>query len=162
MSRLHSRYWSLTRKPSISLMAIMFLFAPAATRAYVRASQAAAERFHFDFAHNRRCYVATALPDLPFADSSFQLALTSHLLFVYDAHFSFADHLAALTELVRVSPAQVRVHPIVDSKGTPYRRLNDLRVALSRMKITTDIQRVRRTWITGAAQMLICRKALSL
>ena len=82
------------------------------THADVRASQAAAERFHSDFVRNHHWYLAAALPDLPFADSSFQLALTSHLLLVYDAHFSFADQLAALTELVRVSPTEVRVHPI--------------------------------------------------
>jgi hypothetical protein len=127
-------------------------------QAYVRASQAAAGQFHADFARHRRWYLAAALPRLPFADSSFPLALTSHLLFVYDAHFSFSDHLAALMELVRVSPAEVRVHPIVESNGAPYARLDDLRGALKQLDVATGIQPVRRTWITGAAQMLICRK----
>ena len=126
--------------------------------AYVRASQAAADMFRVDYARNGQWYVGAALPVLPFADCSFRLALTSHLLFVYEAHFSFGDHLAALLELVRVSPAEVRVHPIVESTGAPYSRLRELRDALSQHKVTTEIRPAKGTWIVGAAQALICRR----
>jgi len=128
------------------------------TETYVRASQVAATRFQADFTSNGSRYLAALLPELPFADSSFELALVSHLLFVYDTHLSFAEHLSAILELVRVSPGGVRVHPVVESSGRQYGRMDDLRAALGRLNVHTDIKPVTATWIAGAAQMLICRK----
>jgi hypothetical protein len=124
---------------------------------YIRASQAAADQFRADYVRHGQWYVAAALPFLPFSDRSFKLTLTSHLLFLYPAHFSFADHLAALLELVRVTRDEVRVHPIVDPTGAPYSQLSELRDALGRREVITEIRPVERTWIVGARQMLICR-----
>jgi hypothetical protein len=123
---------------------------------YVLASQAAAAQFRADYVRHGQWYVAAILPFLPFSDRSFRLTLASHLLFLYPAHFSFADHLAALLELIRVTHAEVRVHPIVDATGARYPQLPQLRDALGRREVVTEIRPVERTWIVGARQMLIC------
>lgn len=57
-------------------------------------------------------YVVGALPSLPFATQSFDLALCSHLLFTYSEQFTTAFHIASLRELVRVA-REVRVFPLV-------------------------------------------------
>lgn len=56
-------------------------------------------------------YVAGALPDLPFLDDAFSLALSAHLLFLYDDRFDRAFHAASLRELARVA-REVRVYPL--------------------------------------------------
>ena len=48
-------------------------------------------------------YVAAALPRLPFADASFDLALCSHLLFTWANVFDAAWHEAAIREMARVA-----------------------------------------------------------
>jgi hypothetical protein len=91
---------------------------------------AALERFAADFAPGDGRYVAAALPHLPFADRSFALALSGHLLFTYPGHLAFEDHLAALRELIRVSSDEARVFPLIDTELTAYPRLDELRARL--------------------------------
>ena len=49
-------------------------------------------------------YVEAELPALPFADGSFDLALCSHLLFLYSRQLDQSFHVAAAVELCRVAP----------------------------------------------------------
>ena len=56
-------------------------------------------------------YIAASMPKLPFPDGSFDLALCSHLLFLYSEQLDLAFHLAALRELLRVAK-EVRVFPL--------------------------------------------------
>lgn len=58
-------------------------------------------------------YVAGELPELPFADGSFDLALVSHLLFLYSEQLSLEFHLRAVDELLRVA-GEVRIFPLLD------------------------------------------------
>ena len=50
-------------------------------------------------------YVEASLPSLPFADAAFDLALCSHLLFLYSRQFDEAFHVAALRELYGLDPS---------------------------------------------------------
>lgn len=59
-------------------------------------------------------YVVAELPQLPFGDRTFDLALSSHLLFTYSEQFSADFHVAALRELLRVA-SEVRIFPIVEN-----------------------------------------------
>ncbi|MEM8639904.1 MAG: class I SAM-dependent methyltransferase [Cyanobacteria bacterium P01_G01_bin.54] len=59
-------------------------------------------------------YVVGKLPTLPFGDRSFNLALSSHLLFTYSDQLSAELHVAALRELLRVA-GEVRIFPIVEN-----------------------------------------------
>jgi hypothetical protein len=62
-------------------------------------------------------YVDAGLPVLPFADASFDLALCSHLLFLYSALLDEAFHRASIRELCRVA-AEVRVFPLLALDGS--------------------------------------------
>jgi hypothetical protein len=58
-------------------------------------------------------YVAAALPELPFVDRSFDLALCSHLLFLYTEHLNEDFHVRSVLELGRVA-REVRIYPMLD------------------------------------------------
>jgi SAM-dependent methyltransferase len=66
-------------------------------------------------------YVAAALPALPFADASFDLALCSHLLFLYTTQLGEAFHRDAIREMCRVA-GELRIFPLVALGGqrSPY------------------------------------------
>lgn len=62
-------------------------------------------------------YRFAELPKLPYADKSFDLVLSSHLLFVYDDRLDFAFHKASIEEMLRVAK-EVRLFPLVDYKNS--------------------------------------------
>lgn len=61
-------------------------------------------------------YVAAALPALPFADQAFDLVLSSHFLFLYDAQLGGDFHLAAIREMLRLGH-ELRIFPLLDLDG---------------------------------------------
>ena len=76
---------------------------------------AAMKRFLDDFrqAGEGERYVAGGLPDLPFDDDSFDLALCGHYLFLYSHMQSFEYHLDSVHQMLRVA-REVRIHPLLD------------------------------------------------
>lgn len=103
-------------------------------------------------------YIAAALPDLPFASSTFDLALCSHLLFTWATHLDESWHLAALIELCRVAE-EVRVFPLVlQGTGQPVEFLPSLRTRLhNQFGITSEIVSVPYEFQVGAHHMLKLR-----
>lgn len=76
----------------------------------------AARDFAADLLARPGSYIAAGLPSLPFPDRSFDLVLSSHLLFTYGERFDDAFHLAALRELVRVAPWAGATVPAVGAR----------------------------------------------
>ena len=66
-------------------------------------------------------YIDAELPNLPFEDNSFDMALSSHLLFLYSDHLDEAFHKAAIDEMLRVAK-EVRIFPLLtlDNKPSPH------------------------------------------
>ena len=66
-------------------------------------------------------YIEASLPALPFADGSFDLALCSHLLFLYSEQLGQTLHYQVIQELCRVA-GDVRVFPLLalGGKRSPY------------------------------------------
>jgi len=66
-------------------------------------------------------YVAAELPRLPFHAQSFDLALCSHLLFLYSDQLDLSFHLRAIDEMLRIAN-EVRIFPVVglDAKPSPH------------------------------------------
>lgn len=107
-------------------------------------------------------YIAAALPDLPFTDKSFDLALCSHLLFTWATHLDEQWHLEAMVELCRVSE-EVRIFPLVlQGAGEPVEFLPSIRARLrSQFGISTEIVTVPYEFQIGAHHMLRLAKARS-
>lgn len=103
-------------------------------------------------------YLAARLPALPFADTSFDLVLSSHLLFSYADDLDYDFHRAAITELVRVAAGEVRLFPLVPvGTSEPYARLAELLGELGAAGIESRIVPVDYEFQAGANQMLVCR-----
>jgi hypothetical protein len=92
---------------------------------------------HYDDASSRRRYVAATLPALPFASSSFDLALCSHFLFLYSEHHDEAFHLESLLELMRVA-WEVRVFPLLELGGARSRHLDAVERALTESGLAVE------------------------
>jgi len=89
-----------------------------------QARLAAMRQFLADYEPGKQAgrYVAGSLPDLPFPDAGFDLALCSHLLFLYSDHLSLDAHVEAMRELLRVA-GEVRVFPLLTLAGRPSAHL---------------------------------------
>lgn len=81
------------------------------------ARERAAEAFLADRQEHPEHYVEASLPDLPFANNSFDLVVSSHLLFAYCRTISIEDHLRFVSEMVRVSSVEVRLYPLIGFEG---------------------------------------------
>ena len=104
-------------------------------------------------------YVNASLPDLPFDNDQFDLALCSHFLFA-DPNLSEEDRLAAITEMCRVAK-EVRVFPLLDRNGMESEHLNPIRTELRNRSFRVEIQNVDYEFQIGGNQMLRVSKESS-
>lgn len=120
----------------------------------------AMEHFLSDFATgvDEGRYVAAALPNLPFADAGFDLALCSHFLFLYSDHVGQAAHLASMRELCRVA-SEVRVFPVISLDGNVSKHLDPVMTALADDGLAVSLQPVDYRFQKGATEMLVVKTA---
>lgn len=96
------------------------------------------------------------LAPTPFAERTFDLVLSSHLLFTYADRLSLAFHLEALLDLHRVARGEVRVFPLLDQGGhSRPALLGDLRQALQVRRVPVEIRQVRYEFQRGGNEMLV-------
>lgn len=103
-------------------------------------------------------YRAGALPSLPFDSGQFDLALSSHFLFLYSAHLSAEFHLQALHEMLRVA-RQVRVFPLLTLEGLPSPYLDHVTETLSALGYRVEIKDVSYEFQRGGNEMMVIRRA---
>ncbi|MFJ2863190.1 methyltransferase domain-containing protein [Kitasatospora sp. NPDC087314] len=115
-----------------------------------------ARDFRADIAARPDRYVAGTLPELPFAEDSFDLVLSSHLLFSYGNRLDEDFHLAALLELARIARREVRLFPVmVYDTGVRYGALDELRRHLDALGIPSRAERVDYEFQPGDNEMLV-------
>lgn len=109
-----------------------------------------------DFAAGKQAgrYVVGELPDLPFIDGEFELALSSHFLFLYSGHFSAEFHLQALREMLRVA-SEVRVFPLLTLGGSPSPHLPFVSEQIKADGFQLAVQRVPYEFQRGGDEMLV-------
>lgn len=103
-------------------------------------------------------YVNSELPSLPFSDSDFDLALCSHLLFLYSQQLDEEFHHASMPELCRVAK-EVRVFPLLVLGGTRSPYLEGSVERLGAAGYNVSIQRVNYEFQRGACEMLRIKRA---
>jgi hypothetical protein len=111
----------------------------------------------YDAGKAEQRYVDAGLPSLPFADDAFELALSSHFLFLYSRQFDAAFHRAALLEMLRVA-AEIRVFPLLALGGTPSAHVDPCAAALREAGFTVTIEPVEYEFQRGANTMLRARR----
>ena len=107
----------------------------------------------FDFGKREGRYHAAALPDLPFDDSTFEVALSSHFLFLYSDHFDADQHVTNIVEMMRVA-AEARIFPLLDLDGQPSRHITPVRNTLAARGYDSEVQRIDYEFQKGGNEML--------
>lgn len=98
-------------------------------------------------------YIPASLPTLPFADSDFDLALCSHLLFLYSELFSYDFHLAAARDMLRVA-RELRIFPLATLQCVRSSYVTPLRADLEREGWLVTIESVDYELQRGGNQMM--------
>ncbi|WP_024298127.1 class I SAM-dependent methyltransferase [Methylomicrobium lacus] len=101
-------------------------------------------------------YIPGELPSLPFTNEEFDIALSSHFLFLYSAHLSAEFHLRALREMLRVS-REVRVFPLLMLDGTPSPHLAFVSERLASDGFEIEVKRVAYEFQRGGNEMLVIK-----
>ncbi len=124
-----------------------------------RVRMAAMEEFLDDYSRGKAegRYVEAQLPTLPFTDCSFDLALCSHLLFLYSLQLGEGFHQESIQELCRIAH-EVRIFPLLALGGqrSPYidRSVAELRTA----GLEVAIENVPYEFQRGGNQMMRIRR----
>ncbi len=99
-------------------------------------------------------YIPGSLPLLPFVNHAFDLAICSHLLFMYSDNLTYDFHAKSILELLRVAK-EVRLFPLLDMNGNESsyaaRIIRELPgYEIERRKVDYEFQR-------GANELLMIR-----
>ena len=97
-------------------------------------------------------YIAAELPNLPFADNTFDLALCSHFLFLYSDHLDLDFHIQAITEMLRVA-SEVRIFPVLDLNAAQSVHLEPILKQFP----NSELVKVNYEFQKGGNQMLLIR-----
>jgi hypothetical protein len=102
-------------------------------------------------------YRAAELPMLPFADGSFDLALCSHLLFLYSKHLDYAFHRSSVLEMLRVSQ-EVRIFPLLTLMLERSPHLDPLMTELREAGYQVEVGQVTYELQKGGNEMLVIHR----
>lgn len=118
----------------------------------------AIEMFVSDFGNGKdqERYQFQELPNTNFEHQTFDLALSSHFLFLYSEHLSFTFHLSSIREMLRIAE-EVRIFPLVDLKGNVSPHLEEIIAILRDEGFEVDIMDVDYEFLKGANQYLKIR-----
>lgn len=98
-------------------------------------------------------YQRQSLPTLSFADNTFDLALSSHFLFLYTEQLDADFHCAAVSELCRVAK-EVRIFPLLDLNCQRSRHVATVIAHVAQHGASALIERVPYEFQRGGNQML--------
>jgi hypothetical protein len=99
-------------------------------------------------------YVPGELPELPFADQIFDIALSSHFLFLYTDNLTFEFHVSAIREMLRVA-REMRIFPLLDMNARESRYLDDILETFRKYK--PEVRKVDYEFQRGGNRMLVLR-----
>jgi len=98
-------------------------------------------------------YVEAELPNLPFEDNSFDLALSSHLLFLYSDHLDLDFHKASIGEMLRVAD-EVRIFPLLTLTNEPSPHVEPVMEYLKEKGYDVRIEKTAYEFQKGADNMM--------
>jgi hypothetical protein len=120
---------------------------------------AAMEDFLSDFDRGKADgrYVTAELPSLPLADDSFDLALCSHLLFLYSRQLDEDFHRRSIRELLRVA-REVRIFPLIALGGARSPFVDGVTATFRAGGCEVTVERVPYEFQRGGNEMLRIRR----
>lgn len=111
----------------------------------------------FDTGKKEGRYINACLPELPFSNDIFDLALCSHFLFLYSEQLSFDFHLKSIKELCRVAK-EVRIFPLLELSSSPSRYISQLQKSMSNHGLSFEIKDVPYEFQKNGNQMIVIQK----
>lgn len=103
-------------------------------------------------------YVASALPNLPFHDGAFDMALCSHFLFLYSEQLDREFHQRSVAEMLRVAN-EVRIFPLLDLTVQTSAHLEPVMAMLSTQGYDCHVETVAYEFQRGGNKMLRIRRS---
>ena len=98
-------------------------------------------------------YIYTELPSLPFTDKEFDIALSSHFLFLYSSNLSLDFHRKAINEMVRVA-REIRIFPLVNVNTIPSPYVEHIKNELVKKGYKVTIEKVDYEFQKGGNEIL--------
>ena len=98
-------------------------------------------------------YVSAELPDLPFRNGTFDLAICSHFLFLYSPILSLNLHQQAIEAMCAVAE-EVRIFPLLTFNSDPSPYVEPVMTALRSAGRIASIERVTYEFQKGGNEML--------
>ncbi len=125
-----------------------------------RIRMSAMETFLEDFGAGKQegRYIAGELPSLPFDRGQFDIALSSHFLFLYSTHLSAEFHLQAFKEMLRVAH-EVRVFPLLMLGGVPSPHFAFVTEQIANDGFYVEVKQVPYEFQRGGNEMLVIKNA---
>jgi hypothetical protein len=116
---------------------------------------AAMKNFMADYEQGKQegRYITAELPNLPFEDKSFDLALCSHFLFLYSDNFSLDFHEESILTLLRVAQ-EVRIFPVLNYNAEVSPHLAPMLETLAALGYKASVEKVDYEFQRGGNQML--------
>lgn len=111
----------------------------------------------YEIGRQEQRYILAELPELAFADDQFDLALCSHLLFLYSDQFSTDFHLRSILEMLRIAP-ESRIFPLLTLMGQRSPHLDPVITQLQAAGYAVQIETVPYELQRGGNQMLVVRR----
>ena len=102
-------------------------------------------------------YVDAELPHLPFDDLSFDLALSSHFLFLYTTQLGDSFHRHAIRDMCRVA-REVRIFPLLALGAVPSPFVEPVAVEYDREGFDVSIEEVPYEFQRGGNKMMRIRR----
>jgi hypothetical protein len=102
-------------------------------------------------------YIDAELPNLPFLDASFDLALCSHFLFLYTMQLGETFHEEAIREMCRVA-SEVRIFPLLALGATKSPLVDRMADEFANQQMTVSIETVPYEFQRGGNQMMRIRR----
>lgn len=101
-------------------------------------------------------YVLGELPNLEYADGSFELALHANLLFLYSELFDYEFHLASVKELSRIAK-EVRIYPLMDISNKRSWHVEPIVADLKREGYNVEVRVIEYEFMKGSNEILVVK-----
>ncbi len=102
-------------------------------------------------------YIEASLPNLPFEEKRFDLALSSHLLFLYSDHLDEIFHKNAIDEMLRVAD-EVCIFPLIDLSGTTSKHVSSVMEYMDKKGYRCEVIKSAYEFQKGGDKMLRIQK----
>ena len=119
----------------------------------------AMQTFFADFKQGKEegRYRYEILPKLSFTEAQFDLALSSHFLFLYSEHLGEQFHKDAIDEMLRVAK-EVRIFPLVTLSGEVSKHLAPIVAYLEARKYSCSVVKTDYEFQKGGNEMLMVKR----